>query len=116
MPAKQEMTKIMTSLKQLSPSKPEWLMAALIPASLLLATALTIGPAHAYQGGEQYPTHQSAQHQYNGKKGQFKNMSPEQRKAFKKVLVPVHEEVASRIGKDLLQAVYKETGFDPSKL
>ncbi|MCA9807156.1 MAG: hypothetical protein KC476_04295 [Cyanobacteria bacterium HKST-UBA06] len=73
----------MTSLKQLSPSKPEWLMAALIPASLLLATALTIGPAHAYQGGEQYPTHQSAQHQYNGKKGQFKNMSPDQRKAFK---------------------------------
>ncbi|WP_291985497.1 TRAP transporter substrate-binding protein [Candidatus Accumulibacter sp. ACC007] len=42
--------------------------------------------------------------------------TPEQRKAFKKALLPVHEEMASRIGKDLLQSVYKETGFDPSKL
>ncbi|WP_313953238.1 TRAP transporter substrate-binding protein [Accumulibacter sp.] len=42
--------------------------------------------------------------------------TPEQRRAFKKALIPVHEEMASRIGKDLLQSVYKETGFDPSKL
>jgi len=42
--------------------------------------------------------------------------TPEQRLAFKKALVPVHKEMESRIGKDLLQSVYKETGFDPSKL
>ena len=42
--------------------------------------------------------------------------TPEQRMAFKKALVPVHKEIESRIGKDLLQSVYKETGFDPSKL
>lgn len=40
----------------------------------------------------------------------------EQRRAFKKALVPVHAEMASRIGQDLLQAVYQETGFDPTKL
>ena len=40
----------------------------------------------------------------------------EEKQAFKKVLAPVHVKMESRIGKDLLQAVYKETGFDPNKL
>jgi C4-dicarboxylate-binding protein DctP len=40
----------------------------------------------------------------------------EQRRAFKKALIPVHQEMASRIGEDLLQSVYRETGFDPTKL
>jgi len=40
----------------------------------------------------------------------------EERLAFKKALAPVHAKMESRIGKDLLQAVYKETGFDPNKL
>jgi len=40
----------------------------------------------------------------------------EERLAFKKALAPVHVKMESRIGKDLLQAVYKETGFDPNKL
>jgi C4-dicarboxylate-binding protein DctP len=35
--------------------------------------------------------------------------------AFKKALAPVHVKMESRIGKDLLQSVYKETGFDPTK-
>ncbi|SBT06984.1 C4-dicarboxylate-binding periplasmic protein [Candidatus Accumulibacter aalborgensis] len=38
-----------------------------------------------------------------------------ERLAFKKALVPVHKQMESRIGKDLIQSVYKETGFDPSK-
>ncbi|WP_291985501.1 TRAP transporter substrate-binding protein [Candidatus Accumulibacter sp. ACC007] len=42
--------------------------------------------------------------------------TPEQRRAFKKVLVPVHKELASRIGDDLLQSVYRETGFNPARL
>ena len=40
----------------------------------------------------------------------------EERLAFKKALAPVHLKMESRIGKDVLQAVYKETGFDPNSL
>ncbi|MBL0168223.1 MAG: TRAP transporter substrate-binding protein [Propionivibrio sp.] len=40
----------------------------------------------------------------------------EERAAFKKVLVPVHEKMASRIGKETIDSVYKATGFDPKKL
>lgn len=35
---------------------------------------------------------------------------------LKKALVPVHKQMASRIGDEVLQAIYKETNFDPSKL
>ncbi len=35
--------------------------------------------------------------------------------AFKKGLAPVHKKMESRIGADLIQSIYKETGFDPSK-
>lgn len=40
----------------------------------------------------------------------------DERLAFKKALAPVHTKMADRVGKDLLQAIYKETGFDPNKL
>ena len=40
----------------------------------------------------------------------------EERMAFKKVLVPVHQKMESRIGKEIIQSVYKETGFDPNAL
>jgi C4-dicarboxylate-binding protein DctP len=30
--------------------------------------------------------------------------------------VPVHKQMASRIGQETLDAIYKETSFDPSKL
>lgn len=40
----------------------------------------------------------------------------EERLAFKKALVPVHQKMESRIGKELIESFYKETGFDPSKL
>ena len=36
--------------------------------------------------------------------------------AFKKALGPVHKKMESRIGADLIQSIYKETGFDPAKL
>jgi len=39
-----------------------------------------------------------------------------ERAAFKKALVPVHQKMESRIGKETIQAVYKATGFDPAKL
>lgn len=49
-------------------------------------------------------------------KSQIVALSPAERLALKKALVPVHQQTASRIGKDVLDAVYKATGFDPAKL
>lgn len=42
--------------------------------------------------------------------------SKAERMAFKKAMAPVHINMADRVGKDLLQSIYKETGFDPTKL
>jgi C4-dicarboxylate-binding protein DctP len=42
--------------------------------------------------------------------------TPAERMAIKKAMVKVHKEMESRIGKETIDAVYKETGFDPSKL
>ncbi len=40
----------------------------------------------------------------------------DERMAFKKAMAPVHTKMVDRVGKDLLQSIYKETGFDPNKL
>jgi C4-dicarboxylate-binding protein DctP len=42
-------------------------------------------------------------------------LSPEQRQQWKQALLKVHAEMAGRIGKPLVEAVYKEVGFDPAK-
>ncbi|MEY4754410.1 MAG: hypothetical protein RJA44_2085 [Pseudomonadota bacterium] len=42
--------------------------------------------------------------------------TPAERLAFKKALVPVHQKMEGRIGKDVIQAIYKDTGFSPDKL
>jgi C4-dicarboxylate-binding protein DctP len=47
---------------------------------------------------------------------QFITLTPEEKAAWKKALVKVHKENESRVGKDLIQSIYKETGFDPNKL
>ncbi len=39
-----------------------------------------------------------------------------ERAAFKKALLPVHKKMESRIGAELIQSIYKETGFDPAAL
>ncbi len=49
-------------------------------------------------------------------KTQIHTPTKDERMAFKKALAPVHQKMESRIGGDLLKAIYKETGFDPSKL
>jgi C4-dicarboxylate-binding protein DctP len=36
--------------------------------------------------------------------------------AFKKALVPVHKKMESRIGAETIETIYKDTGFDPTKL
>ena len=40
----------------------------------------------------------------------------EEKFAFKKAMAPVHVKMADRVGKDLLQSIYKQTGFDPTAL
>jgi len=49
-------------------------------------------------------------------KTQVHAQTPAERAAFKKALVPVHQKMESRIGKETIDAVYKATGFDPKKL
>jgi C4-dicarboxylate-binding protein DctP len=49
-------------------------------------------------------------------KTQFITLTPEERLAWKRALVKVHKDAESRVGKDLIQSIYKETGFDPGKL
>jgi C4-dicarboxylate-binding protein DctP len=43
-------------------------------------------------------------------------LTPQEKAAWKKALLKVHEDMAPTIGRDLLQQIYKETGFDPAKL
>jgi C4-dicarboxylate-binding protein DctP len=43
-------------------------------------------------------------------------LGPAQKRAWKKALLGVHDGVAARVGRDLLESIYKETGFDRSKL
>jgi len=49
-------------------------------------------------------------------KTQIIELSPEEKKAWKKALIKVHRESEATIGKALIQEIYKETGFDPAKL
>ena len=46
-------------------------------------------------------------------KTEILTLTPEQKAAMKKALVTVHKENESRVGKDTLTEVYKETGFKP---
>ncbi len=49
-------------------------------------------------------------------KTQIYTPTPQERMALKKVMVKVHKEMESRIGKETIETVYKATGFDPTKL
>src|SRR6202049_423127 len=46
-------------------------------------------------------------------KTEIVTLTPEAKAAWRKALVPVHREMESRIGKDVVQEVYKQTGFKP---
>ncbi len=43
-------------------------------------------------------------------------LTKDERMAMKKAMAPVHIKMADRVGKETLQTIYKETGFDPEKL
>lgn len=49
-------------------------------------------------------------------KTQIYTPSVAERTELKKVMIKTHSEMASRIGKETIDAIYKETGFDPAKL
>jgi C4-dicarboxylate-binding protein DctP len=49
-------------------------------------------------------------------KTQIYTPTAQERLTLKKVLLKTHTDMESRIGKDLIQSIYKETGFDPAKL
>lgn len=42
--------------------------------------------------------------------------TPAERLALKRVLVPVHEQVADRVGRALISDIYRATGFQPDRL
>jgi len=52
----------------------------------------------------------------NAGKSQVYALTAEERLAWKKALLPVHREQAARIGAETIDAIYKATRFDPSKL
>ncbi len=43
-------------------------------------------------------------------------LTADEKKAWKKALLPVHKEMEERIGKETIADIYKATGFDPSKM
>jgi len=49
-------------------------------------------------------------------KTQLIALSADEKKAWKKALLKVHRDSEATIGKALIEEIYKETGFDPSKL
>ncbi|HBA89327.1 MAG TPA: C4-dicarboxylate ABC transporter [Geobacter sp.] len=49
-------------------------------------------------------------------KTQVIDLTPEQKKSWKKAMLPAHKKMEDKIGKDLINAVYRETGFNPTTL
>jgi C4-dicarboxylate-binding protein DctP len=49
-------------------------------------------------------------------KSQIIALTPDEKKAWKKAELKVHHDNEGTIGKDLIQEIYKDTGFDPAKL
>src|SRR5690242_16563888 len=49
-------------------------------------------------------------------KTQIIPLSAAEKLAWKKALLPVHTQMADKIGKALIQSIYQATGFDPNKL
>jgi C4-dicarboxylate-binding protein DctP len=47
---------------------------------------------------------------------QFITLTADEKKAWKKAILKVHRDSEATIGKELIQEIYKETGFDPNTL
>jgi C4-dicarboxylate-binding protein DctP len=88
-----------------------------LPADLRgqLEKAMAESTVYANSIAKEENEHAMAEVKKSGK-SEIIDLTAAEKAAMKKALVPVHKEMASRIGQDLIDAVYKETGFDPSKL
>ena len=40
--------------------------------------------------------------------------TPDELTAWKRAMTPVHREVEARVGRDIIAAIYKDTGFNPA--
>ncbi|MBF0158030.1 MAG: TRAP transporter substrate-binding protein [Magnetococcales bacterium] len=49
-------------------------------------------------------------------KTEIQTLTAEQRLAWKRAMVKVHQQMEDRIGKELIQSIYQATGLDPAKL
>ena len=49
-------------------------------------------------------------------KTQILTLAPAEKLAWKKALMPLHKQFVDKIGKELIDSIYKRTGFDPGKL
>jgi C4-dicarboxylate-binding protein DctP len=49
-------------------------------------------------------------------KTQIIALTPQEKLAWKKALLPVHKQMEDRVGKETIAEIYKITGFDPNKL
>jgi C4-dicarboxylate-binding protein DctP len=49
-------------------------------------------------------------------KTQIITLTADEKKAWKKAVIKVHRDSEPAIGKEMIQEIYKETGFDPAKL
>jgi C4-dicarboxylate-binding protein DctP len=49
-------------------------------------------------------------------KTQIIELSADERRTLKKAMLPVHRQMEDRVGRDLVQAIYQATGFDPNGL
>jgi C4-dicarboxylate-binding protein DctP len=47
---------------------------------------------------------------------QIITLTADEKRAWKKALIKLHHEYEDKIGKALIESIYKETGFDPKKL
>jgi C4-dicarboxylate-binding protein DctP len=48
-------------------------------------------------------------------KTQVIELTPDEKRVWKKALVKVHDQMASRVGTELVNEIHKETGFDPKR-
>ena len=47
---------------------------------------------------------------------QIIQLTPAEKREWKKAMMPVHKESEPRVGRDTIESIYKAVGFDPSKL
>jgi C4-dicarboxylate-binding protein DctP len=47
---------------------------------------------------------------------QIVELSADEKRALKRAMLPVHRQMEDRVGRDVVESIYKATGFDPNRL